>query len=109
MTKSQISTTKAIQDERASLTLEEVKTNNYSELGLECKCYQALQNKYLFKGNTTADNQKAELFNTKLPKGQTRPNAVPTAGQYPHHSGNIQAFSYLYCSRHHVHNNLSFD
>eukprot|EP00569_Conticribra_weissflogii_P005694 CAMPEP_0171331430 /NCGR_PEP_ID=MMETSP0878-20121228/2695_1 /TAXON_ID=67004 /ORGANISM="Thalassiosira weissflogii, Strain CCMP1336" /LENGTH=646 /DNA_ID=CAMNT_0011831961 /DNA_START=222 /DNA_END=2162 /DNA_ORIENTATION=+ len=59
----------AIQDDKASIVLEEAKTEEYSDLGLAYKCYQALQNRYLFKCATTEASLKAELHNIKLPKG----------------------------------------
>ncbi len=59
----------AILDNNASIVLKDAKTAEYSELGLAYKCYQALQNRYLFKCATTEASLKAELHNIKLPEG----------------------------------------
>ncbi len=43
----------AIQDDAASIVLEETKTDEYWELGLAYKCFQALQCRYLYQCITT--------------------------------------------------------
>ncbi len=58
-----------IQDDKASIVLEEAKTDKCWELGLAYKCFQALQKRYLYQCTTTETSLTNEQHNICLPKG----------------------------------------